>query len=134
MSVDVGAHSGGLWNGAAAATASHGIHGINRYCYYLSPSSYLGSFTRTMINILNILQGTWMGLLSASGSLARVSGPLFVGWIYREYGTYWTMGLPLLGLVVGLVLMIFAYKRLIPYVQRISEQQTNSVSADNNRL
>ena len=95
---------------------------------------YLGSFTRTMINILNILKGTWMGLLSASGSLARVSGPLFVGWIYREYGTYWTMGLPLLGLVVGLVLMIYAYKRLIPYVQRISEQQKNSVSADNNRL
>ena len=95
---------------------------------------YVASFSRTMINILNILKGTWMGLLSASGSLARVSGPLFVGWIYREYGTYWTMGLPLLGLVVGLVLMIYAYKRLIPYVQRISEQQTNSVSADNNRL
>ena len=95
---------------------------------------YLASLTRTMISILNILKGTWMGLLSASGSLARVSGPLFVGWIYREYGTYWTMGLPLLGLVVGLVLMIFAYKRLIPYVQRISEQQTNSVSSDNNRL
>ena len=86
------------------------------------------------MNIFNVLQGTWMGLLSASGSLARVSGPLFVGWIYREYGTYWTMGLPLLGLVVGLVLMIFAYKRLIPYVQRISEHQTNNVSSDNNRL
>ena len=64
-----------------------------------------------------------MGLLSASGSLARVSGPLFVGWIYREYGTYWTMGLPLLGLVIGLVLMLFAYKRLIPYIQRFGQQQ-----------
>lgn len=63
-----------------------------------------------------------MGLLSAAGSLARVSGPLFVGWIYREYGTYWTMLLPMFGLIIGLVLMLFAYKRLIPYVKRRAQQ------------
>ena len=97
-------------------------------------SSHIIPASKDYDKYIYVLQGTWMGLLSASGSLARVSGPLFVGWIYREYGTYWTMGLPLLGLVVGLVLMIFAYKRLIPYVQRISERQTNSVSSDNNRL
>ena len=56
-----------------------------------------------------------MGLLSASGSLARVSGPIFVGWIYREYGTYLTMGLSLIGLVIGFVLMLFTYKRLVPF-------------------
>ena len=63
-----------------------------------------------------------MGLLSASGSLAQASGPLFGGWVYREYGTYWAMGLPLLGLVIGLVLMLLAYKRLIPYMLRMRKQ------------
>ena len=72
-----------------------------------------------------------MGLLSGSGSLARVSGPLFVGWIYREYGTYWTMGLPLVGLVIGLILMIFAYKRLIPFMQRIAQQKENGIDLQN---
>jgi len=81
-----------------------------------------------------IPQGTWMGLLSASGSLARVSGPLFVGWIYREYGTYWTMGLPLLGLVIGLVLMLFAYKRLIPYMLRVRQQNGGGMAGDNDNL
>ena len=75
-----------------------------------------------------------MGLLSASGSLARVSGPLFVGWIYREYGTYWTMGLPLLGLVIGLVLMLFAYKRLIPYMLRVRQQNGGGMTGDNENL
>ena len=56
-----------------------------------------------------------MGLLSASGSLARVSGPVFVGWIYREYGTYLTMALSLIGLVIGFVLMLITYKRLVPF-------------------
>ena len=72
-----------------------------------------------------------MGLLSASGSLARVSGPLFVGWIYREYGTYWTMVLPMFGLIIGLGLMIYAYKRLIPYVRRLAQQRVGGMDNRN---
>jgi hypothetical protein len=72
-----------------------------------------------------------MGLLSASGSLARVSGPLFVGWIYREYGTYWTMVLPMFGLIIGLALMIYAYKSLIPYVQRLAKQRAGGMDNKN---
>ena len=72
-----------------------------------------------------------MGLLSASGSLDRVSGPLFVGWIYREYGTYWTMGLPLIGLVIGLILMMFAYKRLVPFMRRYAQQEENGIGMGN---
>ena len=75
-----------------------------------------------------------MGLLSASGSLARASGPMFVGFVYREYGTYWAMGLPLLGLVIGLVLMLFAYKRLIPYMLRMRQQSGNAMDRDNDKL
>ena len=72
-----------------------------------------------------------MGLLSGSGSLARVSGPVFVGWIYREYGTYWTMGLPLVGLVIGLILMLFAYKRLVPFMTRFAQPKQTGIDLQN---
>ena len=72
-----------------------------------------------------------MGLLSAAGSLARVSGPLFVGWIYREYGTYWTMGLPLVGIVIGLILMLCYYKRLIPFMKRYATKEENGIGMRN---
>ena len=72
-----------------------------------------------------------MGLLSASGSLARVSGPLFVGWIYSTQGTYWTMVLPMFGLIIGLALMLYAYKRLIPYVRRLALQRAGGVDNRN---
>jgi hypothetical protein len=34
----------------------------------------------------------WLALLTTSGSLARVVGPLFVTDLYQEYGTYVTFG------------------------------------------
>ncbi|CAH1969756.1 unnamed protein product [Acanthoscelides obtectus] len=37
-------------------------------------------------------QGVWMGLITGSGCLSRVMGPIFVTYIYEEYGTYWTFG------------------------------------------
>jgi hypothetical protein len=38
------------------------------------------------------VQGVWLALLTTSGSLARVVGPLFVTDLYQEYGTYVTFG------------------------------------------
>jgi hypothetical protein len=37
-------------------------------------------------------QGLWMGYLTAAGSSARVAGPIAVSLIYKEYGTYPTIG------------------------------------------
>ena len=56
-----------------------------------------------------------MGLISASGSLSRSIGPLMVGWIYNEYGTYWTFGFSLIATGVALILLLVSYRRLIPY-------------------
>ena len=39
------------------------------------------------------VQGVWLALLTTSGSLARVVGPLFVTDLYENYGTYVTFGL-----------------------------------------
>ena len=76
-----------------------------------------------------------MGLLSASGSLARVSGPVFVGWIYREYGTYLTMGLSLIGLVLGFVLMLFTYKRLVPFdVSKYLQKEEQGIEMEDTKL
>lgn len=33
-------------------------------------------------------QGVWMGLLTGASGVARVLGPIFVGFIYTSYGTY----------------------------------------------
>jgi hypothetical protein len=40
-----------------------------------------------------LVQGVWLALLTTSGSLARVVGPLFVTELYESYGTYVTFGL-----------------------------------------
>ncbi|XP_054271541.1 major facilitator superfamily domain-containing protein 8-like [Macrosteles quadrilineatus] len=35
-------------------------------------------------------QGVWMGLMTGSGCLSRVLGPVFVSYVYTRYGTVWT--------------------------------------------
>ena len=55
-----------------------------------------------------------MGLLSAFGSFSRILGPLFVSYIYTNFGTYWTMGSMAATLIVSLVVTLFAYNRLVP--------------------
>lgn len=37
-----------------------------------------------------MLQGVWMGLMTGSGCLSRVLGPVFVSYVYTRYGTVWT--------------------------------------------
>merc|ERR1719341_371654 len=62
----------------------------------------------------NIPQGFWLGLLTTSGSLARVVGPLFVTEIYEQYGTYLTFGLVTGSLVFSVALTLLTYKSLSP--------------------
>lgn len=59
-------------------------------------------------------QGTWMGILTGSGSLSRVLGPIFVGSIYTRLGTNWTFGVT--SAMMGLSMVwLYCYKdALIP--------------------
>ncbi|KAF2354785.1 Major facilitator superfamily [Trinorchestia longiramus] len=59
-------------------------------------------------------QGVWMGLMTSTGSLSRMSGPIFVTWIYSSYGTRWTFGILTVILVGSLILSLVFYKRLVP--------------------
>ena len=55
-----------------------------------------------------------MGLLSAFGSFSRILGPLFVSYIYTNFGTYWTMGSMAATLIISFVVTLLAYNRLVP--------------------
>ncbi|XP_063696824.1 major facilitator superfamily domain-containing protein 8-like isoform X1 [Culicoides brevitarsis] len=37
-------------------------------------------------------QGTWMGILTGAGCFSRVLGPLYISFVYTNYGTYFTFG------------------------------------------
>lgn len=53
-------------------------------------------------------QGVWMGLMTGSGCLSRVMGPVFVGSIYTRLGTYWTFGFTSVMMFVSMIwLLIF---------------------------
>lgn len=59
-------------------------------------------------------QGTWMGLMTGSGSLSRVMGPVFVGLIYVKLGTYWTFGFTSVMMMVSMVWLWCFRHRLVP--------------------
>ena len=67
-------------------------------------------------------QGLYMGVLTGSGSLARVIGPIFFTRLYQEQGTYVTMSVVAGTLVISLLLFIFTYKRFVPLKDPNSEE------------
>lgn len=72
-------------------------------------------------------QGFWMGLLTSTGSLSRMSGPIFVTWVYANYGTRWTFGALAVILICTLIISVILFKRLIPM-----DINKNNPSVDNN--
>uniref|UniRef100_A0A7G3AV39 Putative transporter/transmembrane protein n=2 Tax=Lutzomyia longipalpis TaxID=7200 RepID=A0A7G3AV39_LUTLO len=59
-------------------------------------------------------QGTWMGLMTGSGCLSRVLGPVFVGYIYTRLGTYWTFGVTTVMMAVAMIWLWLFSNRLVP--------------------
>lgn len=55
-----------------------------------------------------------MGFMTGSGCLSRVMGPVFVTYIYEEYGTIWTFGLTTVMMAVCLVWLLCFQKYLNP--------------------
>ncbi|CAH0552806.1 unnamed protein product [Brassicogethes aeneus] len=59
-------------------------------------------------------QGVWMGLITGSGCLSRVMGPVFVTYIYEEYGTVHTFILTTVMMAACLLWLTLFTKSLVP--------------------
>lgn len=53
-------------------------------------------------------QGVWMGMITGSGCLSRIMGPVCVGYVYTRHGTYATFGFTTVMMIVALLwLLVF---------------------------
>lgn len=69
-----------------------------------------------------------MGIMTASGCLSRVMGPVFVTYIYEEYGTIWTFGSTSVMMCVCLLwLLIFSEA-----IQQVEGKETQTTSSSEN--
>lgn len=57
-------------------------------------------------------QGVWMGLMTGAGCASRVMGPIFVGFIYTRFGTYYTFGLTSIMLIISMLWLQVVNERL----------------------
>ncbi|XP_011360429.1 major facilitator superfamily domain-containing protein 8 isoform X2 [Pteropus vampyrus] len=63
-------------------------------------------------------QGVYMGWLTASGSAARILGPVFISQVYTSWGPRWAFSL-ICGIVaLAIILLGVVYKRLIAFSVR----------------
>ncbi|NWI62465.1 MFSD8 protein, partial [Todus mexicanus] len=68
-------------------------------------------------------QGVYMGWLTASGSGARILGPVFVSQIYTHLGPRWAFSLICGVVVLSLLILEIVYKRLIAFSVRYGRMQ-----------
>uniref|UniRef100_A0A8V0XZ28 Major facilitator superfamily domain containing 8 n=1 Tax=Gallus gallus TaxID=9031 RepID=A0A8V0XZ28_CHICK len=71
-------------------------------------------------------QGVYMGWLTASGSGARILGPVFVSQIYTHLGPRWAFSLICGVVVLSLLVLEIVYKRLIAFSVRHGRMQEES--------
>lgn len=55
-----------------------------------------------------------MGLMTGSGCLSRVMGPVFVSYVYTELGTTWTFGMTTVMMTLSMIWLLIVQNRLIP--------------------
>lgn len=55
-----------------------------------------------------------MGIMTGSGSLSRVLGPVFVGSIYTRLGTNWTFGITSIMMALAMVWLLVYDSTLVP--------------------
>ncbi|XP_067661430.1 major facilitator superfamily domain-containing protein 8-like isoform X2 [Haliotis asinina] len=75
-------------------------------------------------------QGMWMGWLTASGSLARTLGPIFVSQIYYSFGPRVTFAADCAIILVTILAIIAVFKRLVPCKYTTDYQQQNGTSVN----
>lgn len=67
-----------------------------------------------------------MGFMTGSGCLSRVMGPVFVTYIYEEYGTIWTFGFTTVMMFICLIWLVFfrkIFELVEPKPQNLEEGQ-----------
>lgn len=62
-----------------------------------------------------------MGLMTGSGCLSRVLGPVFVTYIYTKFGTIWTFSMTTVMMVLIMIWLYMFMERLIPVEEKIEE-------------
>lgn len=51
-------------------------------------------------------QGVWMGMITGSGCLSRIMGPVCVGYVYTRHGTYLTFGFTAVMMFVAMIWLL----------------------------
>ncbi|KAK4306513.1 hypothetical protein Pmani_021658 [Petrolisthes manimaculis] len=59
-------------------------------------------------------QGVWMGILTSTGSLSRITGPILVTYMYTSLGPRWTFLILFFILLLTFILNLVMFKRLKP--------------------
>lgn len=72
-------------------------------------------------------QGIWMGLMTASGCMSRILGPICVSVLYARYGTFWLS-------VVTALMMIIPMAWLILLRDRLYIENTGKIEPTMNNL
>lgn len=57
-------------------------------------------------------QGVWQGLMTASGCLSRIFGPICVSVLYARFGTFWLSAITALMMIVPMTWLILLRNRL----------------------
>ncbi|XP_040822957.1 major facilitator superfamily domain-containing protein 8 isoform X3 [Ochotona curzoniae] len=68
-------------------------------------------------------QGVYMGWLTASGSAARILGPVFISHVYSYWGPRWAFSLVCGIVLLTITLLAVVYKRLIAFSVRYGGSQ-----------
>lgn len=66
-------------------------------------------------------QGVWMGLMTGSGCLSRVLGPVFVTYVYTRLGTIWTFGITTLMMLIPMVWLQLFLGRITEAINRVGK-------------
>lgn len=63
-----------------------------------------------------------MGLMTGSGCLSRVMGPVFVGLVYTRYGTFWTFSSTTVMMILPMIWLYLVREKL-----QVPEQGASSI-------
>ena len=75
-----------------------------------------------------------MGWLSASGSLARTVGPIYVSQVYDQFGPQITFGSVAGIIFLAIVFFLMMFRRLVPFTYKPKKLQAFGRSGDYNSI
>lgn len=75
-----------------------------------------------------------MGLMTGSGCLSRVLGPVFVSYIYTELGTIWTFGMTTVMMALSMVWLFIVLDRLVPVDEQFAQHTNGTELQEMNKL